>query len=573
MDYHKFIQDAIKRDKPNEGLKKAVEDAKFQRNLYTGKNLDDIITDYRTRESENQKKQRTRIAIGRSKNLIRQIENVFNYLSMLDNPNPDIIHKNEDVRKKLMSWVYNNNIVDYAFKTVKTYGGLIDANAYLVCGTNDEGELEFKVMKAANLYDIVHTNGLSSGVMFVTKRKVDNEEVSDYSLYHDQGIIIYKDRKGQPLSELEKYDRFYIEEIPTTMKLCFNLGFLNDELNEMPTKLTTIEASSELFRALLQLGADADVVKATHGIIKQFSYTRKCNYRNRSLENFVECRNGTIYKDNEPTTSVCPNCHGTGLDIHTSSQDVITFPFPDDPTNIPPLSNLTHVVPVPDGILEFNRQDIKDIRDEILHTTFNSSVITKDNINQTATGEMVDLQGVYATLSVLGKHVSECFIWMVECKCMFEGITEAGILHGYTLSLKLESVETLSAKRKTLIDANAPMEVIRALDLAIVQKQHYDSPAYINRFTIWEQYRPFADKSPQDIQAILAGLPQTNFYKILSNFWGMIKREIEAKHGDKFFDAGDDARKKMISTEVEIIKNELMKDLPLRTQFEFNNIE
>lgn len=91
MNYYDFIKKAIERETPNKGLEKVYEDAIFQNRLYRGKDLDEIITDYRKNESKNQKDQRKRITIGRSKHLIRQIGNVFDYLKMMDSPVSNII--------------------------------------------------------------------------------------------------------------------------------------------------------------------------------------------------------------------------------------------------------------------------------------------------------------------------------------------------------------------------------------------------------------------------------------------------------------------------------------------------
>lgn len=568
--YIEWIKKAIDRKGTNEAFKKAVADAELQINLYKGENLDSIITDYRKNESQKQKEQRTRITIGRSKHIIRQIANVFDYLKMMDTPVSNIITKNPKHKEVLEKWVYDNNIHDLAFNSVKMNGALVDANAWMVATTNDLGEIAFKVLKSECLYDIDTLNGITKGVLFKTGRMVGNEKVYDYSFYHQSGIIEFKDKRGSEMSEMG-WNEYYISETKTEMMLAFCLGYISDETNTLPTKVTTIEAASELFRALLQLGSDADTVKATHGIIQKFAYARKCNYRNRTEEHNYLCVSGKLVIDGNVTNDNCPICNGTGLDIHTSSQDIITIPIPDDPTNMRPLSDMVHTVNIADGILNFNRDDLLDLRAQIMETVFNSSIITKDEIAATATEKVIDLQGVYATLNTLGKHVSNCFIWMVECKAWFEGFKEVAIIHGYTLSLKLESVETLSQKRKTLIEANAPIEVIKAYDLMIIQKQHIDSPAYVNRFIVWEQYRPFSDKSANEISVILSGLPQSSYFKVLYNFWGHIKRNIELKEGDKFFDYADEKRQTLIDAEVAKIQEMIKADEPQRSTF--NDIE
>jgi hypothetical protein len=244
------------------------------------------------------------------------------------------------------------------------------------------------------------------------------------------------------------------------------------------------------------------------------------------------------------------------LKSHKSSQEIISLPYPDDPTNAPKLADLSHTIFAPNHTFEFKKNIIKEIEQDIIKTIFNSSIITQSDVATaaTATEKVIELQGVYAALNQLGKKVSDLFIWMVECVGYYRGFNDFEVLHGYTLNLKLESIETLVEKRKKMLDANAPNETIKAIDMAIMMKQHMDSPQYINNLAVWEQYRPFSDKGENVIQQILSSYPNTNYYKILYTFWSEIKNNIEKEYGEMFFDMEDERRKEIIKTEVEKIR-------------------
>ncbi|MFO0089781.1 MAG: hypothetical protein ACK518_03170, partial [bacterium] len=96
---------------------------------------------------------------------------------------------------------------------------------------------------------------------------------------------------------------------------------------------------------------------------------------------------------------------------------------------------------------------------------------------------------------------------------------------------------------------------------------HIDSPKFINRYSIWERYRPFSDKSDLVAIQILAGLPATNKYKILYNFFGQIKQNIISEHGDAFFNYDDKKRDALINAEVETIKKDIEASEPQRINF------
>lgn len=361
-------------------------------------------------------------------------------------------------------------------------------------------------------------------------------------------------------------DGFYVVAQPVNMIYAFKLGYLPDATTDGKLSMSILEPASELFKSLVWEGSEFDTTKGTHGILKHFTYSKVCNHREELTGQTMYCQGGYMMIGGVLSTTKCRSCQGSGMQIHTSSQDVIHYPLP-GVGETPPmkLSDLSHTVFVPENFLQFRKQEIEDITTEIMHTIFNTSTFTKDEVAATATEKVIDLQGVYATLSELGKQVSDFFIWMCEIYCDIKGYKDIKILHGYTLSLKLETIEDLAMKRKTLVEANAPIEVIQAVDLAILQKQHIDSPEAINNFVIWEQHRPFSDKSETVTLSILSGLPAKDRYKILYNFWGMIKNNILVTIGDKWYSMPFDKRQTYIDAEVDMI----VEKMPQETQNTF----
>lgn len=567
--YKEYLFQSIKQKEAPEQIKKAVKDAAYQTLLYTGQGQDDILTEYRSKESTNQKNQRKRITITRTKHVVKQIENVLNQLDIMDKPAMSVITDNEKIKDELTAYIYNNNLSTFAFDMVK-YHNIVDANAFLICRENQYGDIEFVPTKSNNLHSVYSVNGVLKAVVFKYERKEGNKVVYDFELYHNEGLIILtdptnRDREGKTIE-----GGYIYEEIKTEGMFAFQLGYTKDVTTNLPLRLSILEAASELFKSLIWQGSELDVDVATHGIIQKFAYAKKCNHETRTDEGYVYCQGGYLYQDNAPTGSKCNVCNGSGVQAHTSSQDIITFPLPNSPENTMKLSDLTHIIFAPQGTFEFKKQMIKELQGEIIKTVFNSTILTQDEIAATATEKVIDLQGVYATLNQLSKHVSDCFIWMLECYCAIKGYKGVEFIHGYSLNLKLESVETLSMKRKTMLDAGAPMEIIRGIDLAILQKQHIDSPAYLNRIVIWEQYRPFSDKPEAVAQTILAGLPEDNYYKVLYNFWAVIKKAVEMKHGNDFYNYDNQKRLDVIAEEVEEIRKTLVIQTPERQVIEID---
>lgn len=567
--FAEILLKSIERKNPSKAVQKTTIDADIQKRLYSGKDLDKILFDYRKRETDTQKEQRKRITIGRTKHIIRQIENVIDQLDIMDKPAINVIHKNDNVSEQLLSYIYNNNIARLAFDWCKYYN-LIDANTWIVC-RQIEDEVIFEEITSNNLYDLKTQNGKFKWVIFRFERKVGQQTVYDFELYHDTGLLVFTNKSGKLRNEeTVMYGDFIVNEYQYKKMFCFPVGYIKDSQNEFKTFISLLDPASELFKGLIWQGSDMDTELATHGVIQKYAYAQKCNWTYQTNESLNECHHGFIFKDGINTNTKCSNCGGTGLVTHTTSQDIITFPLPNEGEQVPlKLSDLSHTVFMPENVFSFKKQYVKELEVAIMQTIFNNSVtLTQSEIQVTATEKVIDLQGIYSTLNKFGQQVSEMFIWMMECYAELQGIEGAEFLHGYTLNMKLENVETLSETRKKLIDANAPVEVIKAYDLAILRKQHLDSPQFINRFAVWEQYRPFNDKSDTIAMQILAGLPNTNRSKILYNFWGRVRKNIETVHGEKFFNYPDQNRKDLIAEQVELIRAELMEDEPQRLTFD-----
>lgn len=562
--YREILYKSIQRKDKLKLFKKVVEDADFQKKLYNGKELDKVLFDYRKNESDEQKKQRKRITIGRSKHIIRQVQNVIDQLDIMDKPAVNVLHKNDAIRENLLSYIYDNDINRLAFDWCKYYN-LVDANAWIVCRQIND-EVVYEEIPCTNLYDIKVVNGAFRYVVFRFERMVGKQIVYDFELYHNEGLVVFENKSGKNRNEDSEVEGDYIvNEYQYKRLFVHPLGYNKDAETNFKTFVTLLDPASELFKGLIWQGSDMDTELATHGIIEKKQYAEKCLFSFTNDEHNINCDHGYIFDNGVNTGKKCDSCKGTGLVTHTTSQDITVFPLPDDLTDMVDLSKMSSTTFMPSDVFQFKKQYVKELEVAIMQTIFNNSVtLTQSEIQVTATEKVIDLQGIYATLNKFGNQVTSLFIWMMECYSELKGIEDVEFLHGYTINMKLETVETLSVTRKKLIDANAPIEVIKAYDLAILKKQHMDSPQFINRFAVWENHRPFSDKSDIVAMQILSGLPNINKTKILYNFWGTIRKNIESVYGNDFFEMADAKQKELIDVEVDKIKQELLADEPTR---------
>jgi len=557
----------IKSNKQEAILEKAAKSAKLQKTWYSGIDQESQIESYRTRETKPQKDQRNRVGVRRSKHVIAKAENIINQLEIMDKPSKNVFCQNETAKKEIEDWIYNNNIAKIAFEYTKLYN-IIDANSFVVCRVDENENVQFKVTESSNVWALKVTNSNIEYVIFRYERNLKTKKVYDFEMYTNEGYIIAEYHEGAKY-EGERNGDHVFSQVLTNKMYAFRLGYKQNTETEFKTCDSILETSSELITSLIRVGTDFDVDLLTHGILQKSAYARRCNNAYLVEQTEHRCEGGIIYANGSPL-SKCNSCNGTGLDIHTSSQDIILYPLPDDPNITMDLSKLSDIKFTPAANFDFKKKEIQELEQLIIDTIFSNTEVTKSETatNVTATQKVIDLQGVYSTLNQIGDQVSELFIWMCECKANIMGVTDAEFQHGYTLSLKLDNLETLAEKLKTLTDSGAPMEVISPVYLAMLEKQHIDSPQFLNRFMVWEKFRPFKNKRAEVITTILSGLPNTNRYKILYNFFDDIKSEIESEFGDKFYDMKPEARKVEIEKQIDIIKAVLQEDEPQRMSFD-----
>lgn len=552
-----YIEQIMSKTFSDIDLNEARKDAQYYRIIYTGRNQKEILKNYRINETDIQKTQRYRISVNKTKALVGTIENVLDQLNLMDTPVINIIkeeyEKDDPDIKDVENFIYENDIRDLAFKLTKYYN-LVDANAFVTARINKFGDFVFDVVESSNVAGLYTANNMVKYVVFKYDYTEDSKAITKFELFSKDEIIVADWVDGKLMQ---------IESKPTKCMLAYRLGYLLNSETKFKTCCSILNPASELFKGLIYTASDLDVDLATHGIIKRSEYSPPCKFASNTGSGRVFCQTGELHDSSGGTGIKCPSCNGSGLKIHRSSQDVAVYPLPDRVKfdELPKLPDLSHTTFVPTSLFEYRQKHVDKLKEEIVESVFNRSIITKSEVAMTATEVSIDLQGIYATLNALGLQVSNVFIFMVEAYAReFKGYEGIQVLHGYRLNLKLETVESLTDLRSKLVGANAPIEMIKAVDLAILQKQNADNPGYVAKFSTWEKYRPFSDKSEQAVIQILSGLPPTSRYKIMYNFWGEIKSNILDKLGESFYKLKPEDKQAAIDEQVNLITAALKAD-------------
>jgi hypothetical protein len=526
-------------------IRKAAKDNKA---FYTGKEDQYILWNYRMLETDAQKQQRDRITIRRPKHVLSQVEHTLDRLQSLDKA---VINISTEKGKEndlipVNEVIYNYNISQQAFDFVK-YFNLVDANSFLICYVDDFQEPQFQAFESEQIFDFKIKNDRVDYLIIKYAKDI-------FRIYTQDYVVDYRSEAGkEPIMIEGSY-------IKTNMCYAFHLGYIKDSETQFQTFKTITANATELLKQLLWDGSEYDIIKALHGIIKQFAYAKDCNYSSQADEGYLTCNGGTLMMGGVDK-GACKKCNGSGLRIHTSSQDIIYLPEPTGNDYLK-LDQLTHTVFIPDSILTTRKEDLQEIENRIVRSIFNANQVGMDEIQKTATQVLTENSGIISQFHKMGNKVSECFIWMVECIADIKGIKNIEVFHGFSMDLNIDTMESLLLQRENSVKAGASMEVIKTIDRAILKKQHMDNPDYILRVELWESFRPFKNFAPNEKAIALNSPLVPDFDKVLYLNWDVIKTNITFAN-ENFYELDRAKQEELIKIEVEKIMSSFPQVEPL----------
>jgi len=345
------------------------------------------------------------------------------------------------------------------------------------------------------------------------------------------------------------------EEIKTGMCYAYHLGYILDTETHFKTFKTILSSSEQLLKQLLWDGSEYDIIKALHGIIKQFIYAKSCNYTNMTDEGVVRCVDGDLMMG-DYNKGICSRCNGSGKKMHTSNQDVIIIDEPYPGQDHIPLDKLTHTVFIPDSILSTRKADIYELENKIIRTVFNANINETSEMQKTAYEVKTENSGLIAQFQKLGNKVSDTFIWMVECVASIYGIENVKVFHGFSMDLNLDTLDSLFMQREQAIKAGVNNDVIMSIDTAILKKQHMDNPDYIKRVQLWETFKPFKNFTVNERAVALGSMDVPQRDKVLYLNWDRIKTVVQFEN-DNFFELTREQQQTLINDEIDKVLAEL----------------
>lgn len=545
-----ILTSRVSQNTPHRDYERTVDHAKWCYQIVTGDDQKEILISYKVRETQKQVDQRIRITNSRTQYVSNKVKKLFNEVHRCDDVTTAISYgdKNDmaaaDLSTALNTWYEGKPLDKYIANRFKNLS-FEDPNAYIINEFENDDPVNKKPtvypfeVRADEVYDHNYINGVlkylitQHNIAFKTRVKNKTETGKKYTMYgigyswvlqHIPKGAIYETPIGWnelmiPIGDDKKPEKFIYQgyESKTTECPAFRVGYMDDPSTQGRTKVSPMDPAKHILTDLMWNKSEYDLSKALHGFYQKFAYVDNC----------PACK-GDGYVAGENGDVKCGTCKGTGKDIHTTTQDIIMLKMPDDPATAIPLANLVYFATIPDSLIKMQREDFISDQRDVFNAIFGANVLDRSEIVETATAKNYDWRAVNNTLFEYADQVSEFFKFTVRLTANHMAQSEGLIVqHSFPSDFKLESVQELINQRSSASTASVPSEIISAIDLAILAKQHKDDPEYLKRYKAREKFRPMSDKSANERMLLLTStLPQDDPERILYLYFDRIMADI-----------------------------------------------
>lgn len=590
--FEMFIQ-SIERGKPHEHYQRTVSLSNFYRQIMTGENQDDLIVSYKERETEEQKRQRIKITLSRTKHIANKVYNQFDEIRRVDNIIDNI--KFEDAAKEeakrrlndaLSEFYKDEHLSQYLFERIR-YLTFYDPNAYLIIeyreAVNEQGATVNRAypieVYSEQVYDVNYFLGnlqyLISKVPRTPKMRVGEKpkekQVFRYVMYaQDTAIEALQVDPNEDTSMLMDYEPyvlqigerkeekiFYIKQMDTQsgMNPAISVGYIPDAQTNGTTYVSPIDPAEHLFRKLINRNSELELHRALHGFYQKFVIADECDYKNISTGEV--CMSGTVGETD------CPKCKGSGFVTHKSVQDVMYILKPRSKEEHIPLSEYVHYVQIPQYITDAIKTEVDDLERQIGEAIFSNEVFDKTEVAATATEARLNMRGLYNALSSYSDNWSRIYKHCVWQTAFYLDVNQGLIVeHKFPSDFRMETIDQLILQRQAAVTAGAPYHIIEKIDTAILQKQNQDDPDFVQMVRVREEHLPFKGKTEQERIMIINLLPPTDPQRVLWMYYDEIMREaMNRQEGDTPFHRLPFERRAAIISSLVITKTEAIKTL------------
>jgi hypothetical protein len=307
----------------------------------------------------------------------------------------------------------------------------------------------------------------------------------------------------------------------------FRVGSRHDLITEGRTKVPLMHPAQPYFEKSIKTMSEFDLAIALHTFPQKIQYSDACLGQGEG-ETKIYCNAGYT-----PSGTKCKACNGSGFKYHQSSQDLIQLRMPKDLKDMVSLENVITYKAPPIDLLEFQKKyALYELRTAAQTAVYNSEVFSKDEVQQTATGKIIDLDAVYDTLQPFAKRYSTIWTGIIRAIASLRNVdTDIIVFHKFPNDFKMKSFSALLDDLVKANQNNAPSHIKNSITSDITKKLYIDQPNEVLKIETKNKYMPFQSKTENEIQFIISNDLTDTYNKTLYIFFDKIFHEIEYEQG------------------------------------------
>ena len=546
-------------NKKHADYQRTVDLAKEYKAHVSGVGIDEYLKRFAKREDEEMFEQRKRLTNSISQSVASSLQKPFYKVARNKNVKKKFSLKGdktrEEIVQKMISGFYGTNELntkglDFWLKNRFIELTFTDPNAFVVIEWEAKPEnvpLEpypYEV-NSIDAYDYIYKHGVlnelftrqSETIIYLDKDGAEKEKVVDaFTLYEigsslkvveycpkyfeAKGIVIDETRQvtfvENEIHFIATYNETNLDFIPA-----FRVGYIRDTATDGRTFVNPFESAMPYFRKALKAVSELDLSITLHTFPQKLQYVTKCKGKGTK-----KCNNGMV----SGTQTVCSECKGSGLQIHTSGQDAIYFPLPDTPDEMFDLDKILVYKQPPIDLIKFQDEYVRNLKKDAHLSVYNSNMFLAEDpqFAKTATEVNTNTQGIFDTLFPYTEKFSEVWKTAVKVFVRLSGfLTDFELIHIFPTDLEIKTVAVLMAELKLANESEAP-SYFRDAILEEIANQVYegDELGREKHFTR-HKFFPFSGKTETEIQFLMASPYVSNFTKVLYANFEAIFTDIE----------------------------------------------
>jgi len=549
---HGIIFNSVTKNLRHADYKRVCELAKLYKQLITGEDIDSLLRQFTRREDDalfTQRKALTQVITPSVASSIRQpfykVGRVNNIITKINfKGTEDDTNRKEKIDTAILEY-YGNLSLDGFMRGRFVDLSFTDPNAFIVTefdnperGANGEllaipkpRPLEVSSEQAVNfeyennqlkwlLVEMVGKDGLDYTLYFethaikYTQLKYDEDKFK--ALEIGKAVEVNNGQFSFVLVRVDDKRVFVVEEFTHASSVipAIRIGYKQDLVTNGRTFVNPFHDALPYFMKSIKTVSEFDLTMCLHAFPQKFQYVARCEAEG--------CSGGKNLEGVE-----CGTCKGTGVSIHTSTQDAVVLRMPDDKQDMLNLEQMVHYEYPPIDLIKFQNDYIQQLKNEVRQSVFNSEIFNQSQVVATATEMRISLDSVYDTLFPFTEKESEVYRHIVKVSAEYLDIKDVVVIRQFPKDFKFKTLTDLLAELKLASDSNAAGFVRRELSADIAQAQFIDKPEELKRIMTKEKFYPFPDKTTNEILYIISNNLTNQFNKVLYANFDNIFNELE----------------------------------------------